>query len=93
MLRISIASGGYEVEMFHTLSNCCTHAHTPCTCVLYHRFMYIADDGDNAAAQPNKEEEATGSSSDYGKAMAKLKSGEQKKRTPKVSVRNCVLCM
>jgi len=55
--------------------------------------MYIADDGDNAAAQPNKEEEATGSSSDYGKAMAKLKSGEQKKRTPKVSVRNCVLCM
>jgi len=46
--------------------------------------MYSADDGNTAAAQPNKEEEAACSSSDYGKAMAKLKSGEQKKRTPKV---------
>jgi len=62
--------------------------------VLYHHFLYIADDGDTAAAQPNKEEEAAGSSSsDYGKAVAKLKSGEQKKRTPKVSAHNCVLCV
>jgi len=48
--------------------------------------VYTADDGQTAAAQPNKEEEAAGSSSDYGKAVAKLKDGEKKKRAPKVRI-------
>ena len=49
----------------------------------------FVDDGSKKDDVPQKEEDTT----DYGKAVAKLKDGEKKQRVPKVSTDVFVYCI